>query len=277
MNAKVEAHPNPPPAPVTSERTKNAKGSTFHIIGEAEQHWVSSLPESDLPLLDTGACYGVQTIHALNQGRDVIALDCCDEHITILRERVANMHRTETTGELVDAMVARLPSPDAIGDAAVSGILCSEVIHFMTPADLVPLLNDFHRWLAPGGRLVATVGSWPPRLPALLRRGLTLPHGVTADSAHEMLENAPAADVVAAGPGFLTLPDAPSMRAILGETLYMLSTQELRHVAEECGFVVDVVKYFSAGKYPFRKGEKGDGLEGVLLVASKEEPEGVEE
>lgn len=256
-----------PVASEKSEWTKNRKGRTFHIIGEPERHWVSSLPNSHLPLLDVGACYGVQTMYAMNQGRNVIALDCCDEHITILRERVAKMDRTDATGQLQDVITAQLPASDAIGDESVSGILCSEVIHFMTPPDLRPLFKDFYRWVAPRGKVVVTTGSWPPRLKWMLEKGCTLADGIAFEDAYDMLTNKAASEVFDAGPGMMKLPPLESVRTAFGDHVYMLSTEELRHVSESSGFIVEEVRYYSGGKYADEDSE--DKPETVVLVASK--------
>lgn len=267
MNGKAETCPKPAPPLKIFERTKNSKGSTYYIIGEPERHWVASLPKSDLPLLDVGACYGVQTMHALRQGRNVIALDCCNEHLTVLRERVANMARTENTGQLMDVVLAELPSADAMDDESVSGILCSEVIHFMTPPELRLLFNDFYRWMGRGGRLVATVTSWPPSLKRFTERGFTFLDGMTVDKAYDILENKPASEVVDAGPGLFITPPIASLRAFIGDRFYALSKQELRYVSESSGFVVEELKYYSGGKYGDERTKKEP--ESVLLVATK--------
>lgn len=235
------------------------------MIAEPEETWISTLPSSPLPLLDVGACYGVQTIHALSQQRDVIALDMCEDHLKIFRQRVAAL--TGVRGKLVDTVCTKLPDKDAVPPASVSAILCSEVIHFLYAGEMRPVFHHFYRWLCPGGRLVLTTGAWPKRMKTIQQAGLKFRGGRTADETLKMLETTPPGELVDAVPGLAHLPEESAWREKIGGFLYLLSTVELRELASSAGFEVEHVKYYCSGKY----GDARDEEESAQLIAGKPE------
>lgn len=255
------------------EPTNNKKGFMFLKIGESAQYWLDSLPHSEKPLLDIGAAYGVHTIHAINAGRHVIALDCDQSHLAELRRRVESLQsnpRAEANvslGALRGTVRATLPCSDACAADSVSGVLISEVLAFMRPGEPQVVFNDVFRWLQPGGRLVVTAASSTCLEHSVNVRGFQLANGRSLDEALQLLRASPNV-LLDAAPGFLQLNKDYKFSAQLPESLYYLSTSELELMAESAGFQVERVSYISPKKYP-KLPDSNRTDETVLLVARK--------
>lgn len=255
------------------EPTKNKMGFMFFKIGESADHWLESLPHSNKPLLDIGAAYGIHTIHALKNGRDVIALDCDEPHLAELRRRVsaAESHSANGTekkmGKLSGTIFAKLPSPDALSEGSVSGVLISEVFHFMRPGQPQHVLRDVFRWLEPGGRVVVTTASSLDLEQKLAVDGIRLANGRSLEETQRIMSK-PADIQLDAAPGLLTFADGYKFRDKVPGFMYTLSTTEVELMAKRAGFHAERVSYISTGKYPnFSKSELVG--ETVLLVARK--------
>lgn len=253
------------------ERTNNNKGYMFLNIGESAEHWLASLPQSQKPLLDLGAAYGVHTIHAIKAGRDVIAVDCDETHIRVLNERVDSFlseQRDSKYGELVRTTVATLPKGDLCEENSVAGVLLSEVLHFLKPGGPLAVMRDIFRWLEPGGLFVATCASSTcassvefSQFSLILYQ---LRHGRTLAEAKELLREASGEELLDIAPFYMELRTDLEFEAGAYDHLYLWSTKEIGAMARKAGFDVERVEYFSPSKYP--QPTKDDE---VILLARK--------
>ena len=266
------------------EKTNNNTGHSFNKIIESATYWLESLPNSSLPLLDLGAAYGVHTLHAINAGRNVIAVDADETHIRILKERV-NALQKETSfkslGLLVDTKIVTLPAEDSFLPNSVSGVLLSEVLHFLKPGQPVQLMKDIFQWLEPGGRFVLTTISswsfdhsvfendWKPagNLNRIEIRKILNDANRPAPkiSGTEMLKLAPAYFCKTKSRFSDHLSDCN-----LGNFLYAFSKLEVETAAKLAGFEIERIDYISPRRYPILPEDLKN--ETILLVARKPFP-----
>lgn len=247
--------------------TNNSKGYMFLQVDSYVQDWLSSLPESDKPLLDMGCAYGVHTLFALRHGRDVIAVDMEHTHLSALRDNVAK--ETNDAGErgmasfgrLVDTQIARLPNSGLFEGESVSGALLSEVMHFFQPGEPLQLFVDVYRWLVPGGHFVISVAS-ASDIPQMLEAGLTFQGGSSAEELNAFISQASDEELVRAAPTYGTFPSNLNV----GEWLYYFTLQELAALARISGFNIKKLEYFSPQKYLVLILNRD---EAALLVAQK--------
>lgn len=254
-------------------QTKNKKGFAFSRLDESVDIWASSLPESNLPLIDLGAGYGFQTIAALKKGRNVIAVDMESEHLKALRNSVR--HETENirqvaeghVGNLVDTKTAELPDGSIFKENEVAGILLSEVIHFCSPGEPLSIFKDAYRWLWPGGLFVVT-GASPAVADFLVQLGATLNGERSIDEAWNILSTGKDDEIINSAATFVDLSTMQSklIPEILGNHMYCVSTNELCALAQYSGFEIERADYIPGDKYPM-KCSKYDNE--VLLVARK--------
>lgn len=253
------------------EPTANKTGYMFLKIGESAEYWLNSCPDSDKPLLDLGAAYGVHSLHAMKHGRDVIAADIDAKHIEVLKERceafTENPPRDAVAkpGRLIRAEVAKLPTPDLCEPESVSGVLLSEVLHFFHPKDPLTHFKDVFRWLIPGGRFVSTSCS-AAEMDGMKKAGVSLHDGRTFEELEAFLDG-PAEELVDRAPTYLTMPEGSPLVQLMGKTMYLMTLKELQATAEAAGFEVERCSYISPDKYPFRT--KGSKDETAFLVARK--------
>ena len=115
--------------------------------------WIDSYNGKE-PLLDLGCAYGINIQPVLDLGIPIIALDMEEEHLNILKQNVS-----PSQSHLLSCVLGSLPHEIALPDASVSGILLSEVLHFLNEFEIEPALKTIHQKLAPGGLLCITIMS----------------------------------------------------------------------------------------------------------------------
>ena len=128
--------------------------------------WARCQPNSrsGSPILDVGCAYGRNAAAAHRElmrrsgpppdGRPwIVAADCDEAHL-------AEVDALGLSG--VVTAHCRLPAgpPAGIGRGALSGILLSEVVHFLREGELEASLRWMHDALEDGGRLFITAGSY---------------------------------------------------------------------------------------------------------------------
>lgn len=250
------------------ERTKNSTGFMHKKITDELEQWISSNPDSKLPLLDAGAAFGFQTLHALKSGRNIWALDAEERHLSILRERaeeLASSDEASAYGRLVRTTVARLPNREAVPPESVSGILMSEMLHFLKPGEPEQVFCDAATWLEPGGKLVVAVGSSAPRLASGVKGGhFTLPHGRSVEEALAVLKG-PEEELLASPPAYVEISSDSRIRQVMGTHFYLMSTEELEVFSRRAGLEVERLEYCYTGKYSRNPEEP----ETTILVARK--------
>lgn len=80
-----------------------------------------------------------------------------DEHLQEIREKAAKEHSAaegETAAERLETRWGQLPDEVPLEAGSVSGIMCAQVLHFLSPDDALTTFRHFADWLAPGGTLV---------------------------------------------------------------------------------------------------------------------------
>lgn len=227
------------------EKTMNNFGYMYLDMGESADYWLRSLPHSKKPLLDLGCAFGVHTLHAIKNGRDVIAVDCHDNHIQILTERAeklleqATRDDTSKYGNLVRTVVETLPAGHLFPPASASGILLTEVMHFFALGQPTAFFKDAFTWLEPGGLLVVTTKS-ATSVESFLEYPLFyhLQEGYTMEQMKECVETKDGKDLVEIAPYFLKLPSDSLFRKHLCERLYVLTEKELSAMAVAAGFEI---------------------------------------
>lgn len=194
-----------------------------------------------LPVLDIGAAYGIASVAALEAGANVIANDLDAAHLAELPA-----HRK------LQLLPGRFPD-FALPPGSLGAVHASNVLHFLTGADLTVGAAKIAEWLAEGGRLFVHAGTpfqqpFAGFVPEYLRRvkeGDTWP-GYVEDTAkvstHKRLSQIP-------------------------RSIHLLDESILTRVFEAAGLTINRVWYYRRHDLP--KSMFYDGREGVALVAHK--------
>ena len=126
-------------------RTRNARG----IENAEPSPWLEEWAASGDVLADVGCAFGLNVARVTEMAPDgtaIWALDCEPAHLE-------EVDALGLGARGVSTALCRLPGTLPLGNLSVNGLLCSEVLHFLTPAEIEASLREFHRVLAPGGRL----------------------------------------------------------------------------------------------------------------------------
>ncbi|MFL5650372.1 MAG: class I SAM-dependent methyltransferase [Chloroflexota bacterium] len=153
--------PEPTPPPATDPRRIVADG--YDVVAERYRAWSDDRPSSTrltwlaraierIPagsdVLDLGCGAGVPMTRALAAGRRVTGVDISARQIELARAAVPEAHFVHADMTALDLQPASL-------DAVVAFYSLTHVPRI----DLPSLLEAIHRWLRPGGVLVATMGA----------------------------------------------------------------------------------------------------------------------
>lgn len=232
-------------------QTLNGRGYSFPLKSAATSHWVLSLPESSAPLADLGAGFGFCTAEAIENGRDVIAVDCEQGHLEKIEETVKSAlaklcseteeHKSIQSGKLQALKLATLPEANLFENESISGVLLSHVLHFMSPGEPLQVFRDVYNWLQPGALFVVTTAS-PAALESLLNMGCELVHPRSMDELWQFLQGASDEEIVTECPTYVNIFKEPLQRR-MGSRLICFSTNELRALAHLAGFEILTLKY----------------------------------
>lgn len=110
------------------------------------QFWDEIKRHENPTVIDIGAAFGVASIPALEYGAHVIANDIADAHLAHIEARARELGYA---GKL-RTLNARLPALPAIND--LDAIHASNVVHFLTGAEITLAAEWMFRALKPGGR-----------------------------------------------------------------------------------------------------------------------------
>ena len=218
------------------EATANTHGYTFGL-NTYWQEWVNAY-DGLHPLADIGAAYGTNTIPALERAR-VVAMDIEVRHLEGLRERTParRLHHLETG-------YGRLPDGLDWAEASFSGILVSEVLHFLSPDEVPHALQELHRLLVPGGRLVLTAISFYNLNVEML--------GLVQELEARFRDDVGATAFPGWFPdysmGLALIPEA--YRAHVPNVIHYFSATQLRTLATRAGFEVELARMATAPYYP---------------------------
>ena len=133
--------------------TKNAKGAQLATTTPVLQDWLKAY-DGEHPLLDIGCAYGINTMEALKFGIPTVALDTHQTHLDVVRE-VAD----ECAYKTLTCLLGSLPYDIPVPDESLSGILVSEVLHFLTGEEITLSLNCLFGKLKKGGTIALSTAS----------------------------------------------------------------------------------------------------------------------
>ena len=136
--------------------THNGRGVQMAGANPLLDVWIERGFDGVYPLLDIGSAYGANTIRALKRGANVVAFDCDETHLEYIR-RAWDAERGPWEGAL-QTVYGKLPELELPAGVRASGILCSEVIHFLTGEEVEQSFRRFREVLTPGGLLCLTCG-----------------------------------------------------------------------------------------------------------------------
>lgn len=102
------------------------------------------------PVADLGTGNGFTTKKLLETGVRVIANDLKPDRLDQLYRSVSGQERQQLTLMPGDALQLVIPT------ASLGGILATRWINVLRPYECRLLMNDFYRWLAPGGIVCVT-------------------------------------------------------------------------------------------------------------------------
>eukprot|EP01134_Creolimax_fragrantissima_P006451 CFRG6451T1 len=123
--------------------------------------WVRAYKVKEYPLLDLGAAYGINSFTAAMRGAHVVAYDLDKTHLEYI-DKVWAIEKTHATTQTptpgtITTMLGELPELSMDDpDLRFSGVLCSEVIHFLRSNQVQRAFQRMHDVLIPGGVLALT-------------------------------------------------------------------------------------------------------------------------
>eukprot|EP00045_Choanoeca_perplexa_P003668 m.32592 g.32592 ORF g.32592 m.32592 type:complete len:442 (+) comp12162_c0_seq4:51-1376(+) len=138
------------------KKTSSGYGLMLGAPSYLMRSWLAMLAQSleetetkPLPGLEIGAAYGVATLPALQLGHDIVAND---------RDQSQLSHHWKGFGpegsKRLTLLHGVVPAATmALADQSISHVLASNVMHFLTPAELRACLQDLHRIMQPGACL----------------------------------------------------------------------------------------------------------------------------
>lgn len=248
LSASTEhLHSEPLQMPSGLRSTMNGTGYEFAKPSPLLQWWLDSY-DGQSPLLDVGCAYGRNSFaaaahlartHGEPSGTRVLAIDCDRSHLDIVAaEHVPGVEVVE--GKLPDALP---PVPNG----SVSGILISEVFHFLTGEGIECALANARELLRPGGILCITACSPSMNL---------IPDETTGDCAlGDLIRNTYRANEAAGkkwpGESFnlrsmtsgLQVDGLEEASARLTTHFHSMGLEPLRAACVDAGFEVEVAQY----------------------------------
>ena len=124
-------------------------GVAFTVVNPLIDYWLASWNGSN-PLLDIGcgSCHNSQK--AIESGARVLATEMNEKSLQKVREDYSDQ-----IGQISFELL-QLPNHVDLPKEHFSGILCSEVFHFLNHEEILASIQHFHQLLIPGGKAVLT-------------------------------------------------------------------------------------------------------------------------
>ena len=142
--------------------TLNKRGFMLAELDPFSEAFATQAGKGNGWALDMGCAYGIASLAALEHGAAVHAVDMDAGHIEILVNEAGPAVR-----DRLRTSVAALPNVD-FPRQAFATILCSRMLHFLSPEDAQLSVRKLSLWLEPGGRLFLTADT--PYTPMWARR-----------------------------------------------------------------------------------------------------------
>lgn len=228
-------------------RTENAMGFMTLELSPAAKQFVADAAKAKQPMLDIGSAYGSAVFPALENGATVIACDMSNVHLNFISDN--------TPAGLKSHLIlkhATFPKDLDFEAQSLSGILMSQILHFLDGETLELGLHKCFQWLEKGGRIYIVVIT-----PFLSRYILFL------DEFNERLaqgESWPGA----MNPRLVVKEDHKNQ---LPEFIQLFNTDIIQRVVEKCGFKIEKNEYFCFSNIP--EEHRNNGKEFISLVARK--------
>ncbi|MET4695902.1 class I SAM-dependent methyltransferase [Endozoicomonas lisbonensis] len=124
-------------------------GVAFSVTNPLIDHWLSSWNTTN-PLLDIGCGNCHNSLIAVNSGARVYATEIDEGSLQLLQQE----HHDKANQ--LSFHQAKLPDDIPLPDNYFSGILCSEVFHFLNHEETLASIHQLRRLLIPGGKVVLT-------------------------------------------------------------------------------------------------------------------------
>lgn len=127
--------------------TANQHGSTFQITPYI-QKFIDHATSHRRRVLDIGAAFGVTSLPCLAADCEVVAMDLEKSHLNTIANNAPPSQRQNLT--LVEG---RFPQDTDKIQGKFDTILCSRILHFLTPEELQQASKFLYDSLNPGGKL----------------------------------------------------------------------------------------------------------------------------
>ena len=127
------------------------RGYSFQATNPLLHYWIQSWNKYQ-PLLDIGCGNCTNANQAVKAGIPVFATE--SERVSV--EALAEAYKDSKN---ISFHYLRFPNQVPFEDSSFSGILCSEVFHFLEHWEVIATVWELYRLLIPGGRVVVTCAS----------------------------------------------------------------------------------------------------------------------
>jgi SAM-dependent methyltransferase len=115
--------------------------------------WIRAFPRVLPAILDIGSGFGVATIPMLEAGARVTALDLEETHLEVIRQEAVRRGLDDRLTIVAGAF------PGYQSFEGLDAIHCSNVLHFLSGAEIEIGAEKMRKWLKPGGKVFIQVGT----------------------------------------------------------------------------------------------------------------------
>ena len=231
--------------------TANRRGRTTTVLNEINQRFVALAADASLPVLDLGCAFGVASHAALAAGADVYANDIDPAHLDGAEQGTPPEDRDRLT-----LVPGAFPADLEFAPESLSVVHASNLLNFLTGAEIEAGLAKVAAWLAPGGWFLSISGS--PYAANIRAFGAVY----EANIANGIAWPGECHDVHA-------LSDDPTMSE-LPRFLHLMDPGALSRTARAVGLDVEEARFFHRAGTPSYIAL--DGRENVVFVARKPHP-----
>lgn len=233
--------------------TNNKKGFTYHLTSFGKA-FINAAAKSSKPVMDIGAAFGVASLPALLTGAKVIAVDIEEKHLL----SIANSVDVPLRNQLI-TLREKFPHFDLLPES-LSAVYMSQVLPFLTGAEIETGIQKLYDWLVPGGEAfvvsftpyIEHVRSFIPIYEERKSRGIRWSGQIDDLS---------------------SFSSHPHIYQNLPNQIHHIDLDDLVWVFEKTGFKVKEARYFGEEEGPLPDGIRMDGRERVGLIAYKPVPE----
>lgn len=229
--------------------TKNKKGFTYTLTSFGKA-FINAAAKASKPVMDIGAAFGVATLPALLTGAKVVAVDIEAKHLLSIANSVEETLRNQLT-----TRKEKFPHFDC-DTHSLSAVYMSQVLPFLTGAEIETGIKKIYDWLIPGGEAfvvsftpyIEHVRSFIPLYEERKRKGMRWAGSIddlSRFSSHPHI--------------FENLPNQ----------IHHINVEDLKWAFEKAGFVIKEARYFGEEEGELPEGIRMDGRERVGLIAYK--------